>query len=81
MSPLGDQLGDYLRIRRALGYKLARTEKLLVQFIAFVEERGERMITIDNTLAWVTLPRRQRQLAGIAALGSARVRRLPARAR
>ena len=56
MSPLGDQLGDYLRIRRALGYKLARTEKLLVQFIAFVEERGERMITIDNTLAWVTLP-------------------------
>ena len=29
MSPLDDRLGDYLRIRRALGYKLARTEKLL----------------------------------------------------
>ena len=56
MSQLDDQLGDYLRIRRALGYKLARTEKLLAQFIAFLEERGERVITIENTLAWVTLP-------------------------
>jgi integrase/recombinase XerD len=56
VSPLDDQLGDYLRIRRALGYKLARTEKLLGQFIAFLEERGERVITIENTLAWVTLP-------------------------
>lgn len=56
MSQLNDQLGDYLRIRRALGYKLARTEKLLVQFIAFLEERDERVITIENTLAWVTLP-------------------------
>jgi integrase/recombinase XerD len=56
MSPLHDQLGDYLRIRRALGYKLARAEKLLAQFIAFLEGRGERVVTIENTLAWVTLP-------------------------
>ena len=56
VSPLEDQLGDYRRIRRALGYKLARAEKLLAQFIAFLEERHERMITIENTLAWVTLP-------------------------
>ena len=26
------------------------------QFIAFLEDRGERVITIENTLAWVTLP-------------------------
>jgi integrase len=56
VSPLQDQLGDYLRIRRALGYKLVRAEKLLAQFIAFLEARGERVITIENTLAWVTLP-------------------------
>ena len=56
MSRLEDQLRDYLRIRRALGYKLARAEKLLAQFIAFLEERSERVITIENTLAWVTLP-------------------------
>jgi integrase/recombinase XerD len=55
MSPLRDQLDDYLRIRRALGYKLARAEKLLAQFIAFLEGRGERVVTIESTLAWVTL--------------------------
>ena len=56
MSPLRDQLSDYLRIRRALGYKLARAEKLLGQFVAFLEERNESVITIENTLTWVTLP-------------------------
>ena len=56
MSPLRDQLSDYLRIRRALGYKLARAEKLLAQFVAFLEERNETVITIENTLTWVTLP-------------------------
>jgi len=56
MSPLHDQLTDYLRIRRALGYKLERAEKLLPQFIDYLERRGETLVTIENTLAWVTLP-------------------------
>ncbi len=56
MSSLDDQLGDYLRIRRALGYKLARAEKLLPQFLAFLDERGERVVTIENALEWVMLP-------------------------
>jgi integrase/recombinase XerD len=56
MSALHDQLGDYLRIRRALGYKLARAEKLLAQFIDYLDERGEPAVTIENTLGWVTLP-------------------------
>jgi integrase len=56
MSSLHDELRDYLRIRRALGYKLARAEKLLAQFIDHLDGRGERLITIENTLAWVTLP-------------------------
>ena len=33
MSPLHDSLADYLRIRRALGYKLERAEKLLAQYL------------------------------------------------
>ena len=56
MSPLHDQLTDYLQIRRALGYKLERAEKLLPQFIDYLERRGETLVTIENTLAWVTLP-------------------------
>jgi integrase len=56
MSSLHDQLRDYLRIRRTLGYKLARAEKLLAQSIDHLDGRGEQLITIENTLAWVTLP-------------------------
>jgi hypothetical protein len=32
MSRLETQLGDYLRIRRALGFRLERAEKLLAQY-------------------------------------------------
>lgn len=56
MSPLHDQLTDYLRIRRALGYKLARAEKLLAQFIDYLDGRDEQLVTIENAIAWVTLP-------------------------
>jgi integrase len=59
MSALHDQLADYLRIRRALGYKLQRPEKLLGQFIDFLEQRDEELVTVENTLAWVTLPAHQ----------------------
>jgi hypothetical protein len=81
VSQLDDQLTDYLRIRRALGYKLARTEKLVAQYLAFLEERDERVITIGNTLAWVTLPGGSDSWRSFRLLGGPRVRRLPARAR
>lgn len=41
MNFLRQALADYLAVRRALGYRLARAEKLLAQFLAFVEDRGE----------------------------------------
>ena len=37
MSALRQALADYLRLRRALGYKLERAEQLLAQFIAYLE--------------------------------------------
>ena len=40
MNALRPALADYLTMRRALGYQLARTEKLLEQFIDFLHERG-----------------------------------------
>ena len=43
-------------MRRALGYRLARAEKLLAQFIAWLDERGEQTITTASALAWATLP-------------------------
>jgi integrase/recombinase XerD len=56
MIPLTAALNDYLRMRRALGYKLWRTEKLLAQFITFVEASGSERLTVDLALAWATLP-------------------------
>jgi len=53
---LEDRLAGYLAMRRALGYKLARAEKLLAQFIGWMNERGETTITTGSALAWATLP-------------------------
>ena len=36
MIALRPALKDYLSMRRALGYKLQRTEKLLADFLGFV---------------------------------------------
>jgi integrase/recombinase XerD len=53
---LEERLAGYLAMRRTLGYKLARAEKLLDQFIAWLQERGEQTITTTSALAWATLP-------------------------
>jgi integrase len=56
MSPLRQPLADYLAVRRALGYKLARPEKLLGQFITYLEEAGAATVTTRHALAWAILP-------------------------
>lgn len=56
MSPLGRALADYLSMRRALGYKLERAEKLLVQYLDHLDRRDEQRVTVDNAVAWATLP-------------------------
>jgi integrase/recombinase XerD len=57
MSALEQHLHEYLAVRRALGYKLARAEKLLTQLLAWLDDRGESVITTELALAWATLPR------------------------
>ncbi len=49
-------LDNYLAIRRALGYKLARTGLLLADFVAHLDANGTDMITIDAAVAWATFP-------------------------
>ena len=58
MNALRKALADYFVVRRALGFKLYRAEKLLAQFLTFVEERGEEHLTTETALAWATLPQR-----------------------
>ena len=56
MSHLRNALADYLTMRRALGYKMDQVERLLRQFIAFAEDRGETHIRTVTAMAWATLP-------------------------
>lgn len=56
MSPLRQALVDYLAVRRALGFRLVRAEKLLGQLVGYLEARGEARLSIAAALAWATLP-------------------------
>ena len=56
MTPLRRALADYLAMRRALGYRLVRAEKLLAQFLAYLEDCGETRLRTETALAWATLP-------------------------
>src|SRR6266545_5019049 len=56
-GPLREQLADYLALRRALGYRMARPEKLLGQFLDHLERAGdESRITVAAALDWARLP-------------------------
>ncbi|MGJ7512716.1 tyrosine-type recombinase/integrase [Variovorax sp. GT1P44] len=57
MTALRQALVDYLSLRRALGYKLRRAEKLLHQFIDFLDASGARTITTEHALAWACQPK------------------------
>jgi integrase len=56
MILLRQALADYLQIRRTLGYKLERAEKLLSQYLQYLDVVGAEKVTIENAVAWATLP-------------------------
>src|SRR4051794_16013236 len=56
MTALEEHLAGYLAVRRALGYKLARAEKLLGLFLAWMRARDQDTITTDLALEWAMLP-------------------------
>jgi integrase len=56
MSPLQAALGEYLSMRRTLGYKLRLKGRLLQRFVEFSDRAGTQFITSDLALKWATLP-------------------------
>jgi integrase/recombinase XerD len=56
MSDLHAELDCYVAIRRALGFKLARAELLLADFVGYLDAIGTDTVTTENALAWATLP-------------------------
>jgi integrase/recombinase XerD len=49
-------LAEYLQTRRALGYTLERTEKLLNQFVEYLVESDAASISTTSALSWANLP-------------------------
>lgn len=56
MTALRSALADYLALRRALGSRLERAEKLLGQFAGYLEARDASVITIAHAVAWASIP-------------------------
>jgi len=55
-GPLRDALVSYLALRRALGYRLDRPEKLLHQFLTHLEAAHQDVVTVQSALEWAQLP-------------------------
>lgn len=56
MTPVSELVQEYLRLRRALGYRLEREGRLLPKFAAFLDARRSPYITTALALAWATQP-------------------------
>lgn len=54
MSTLRGGLGDYLRIRRQLGFELVRAGRELEDFVSFLEQAQAVRITTELALQWAT---------------------------
>lgn len=57
MTALRRALADYLRTRRALGFRSKRESELLPQFVACLDERGASFVTTAAAIAWAAAPR------------------------
>jgi integrase len=58
MNALSAHVEDYLRLRRALGFKLERAGQLLPQLVAYLEAAGAATITSELAIGWARLPQR-----------------------
>jgi len=57
MSALDAHVEDYLRLRRALGFKLERHGLVLPQLVAYLEAAGAATVTSELAIAWAGLPK------------------------
>jgi integrase len=52
VSALAEHLEDYLRLRRALGFKLEPYRQRLLSFIAYLEAANAPAVTVELALTW-----------------------------
>lgn len=54
-AALAGHVEHYLRLRRALGFKLARPGQVLPQFVAYLDTIGAQAVTVEAAVAWTRL--------------------------
>jgi integrase len=53
---LHERAEEYLRLRRALGFRLRNESRVLPQFASYLEQHGAAIITAEHAIAWAQLP-------------------------
>jgi len=56
MNTLREAVGEYLDLRRGLGFKLREAGKGLIDFVTFLEQRNVSYITQPLALTWAQQP-------------------------
>lgn len=56
MINLRQPVDDYLTLRRALGFKLRHYDRMLFDFVDYVEQVGAPTVSPQVALAWATQP-------------------------
>ena len=72
MNALDGYLADYLRLRRALGYKLEREGRVLPQFLDWLDTAGARTITVELAIELARLPEGVQAIQWAHRLGAVR---------
>ncbi|HEY7429799.1 MAG TPA: tyrosine-type recombinase/integrase [Streptosporangiaceae bacterium] len=72
MSELSGHLEDYLRLRRALGFKLEFPGLVLPSLVSYLEAAGAATVTAELAIAWAGLPRGVLPITWAHRLGAAR---------
>lgn len=47
---------DYLALRRAMGFKLEKPGKLVLQFADYLDRLGTRQVSVETALTWARMP-------------------------
>jgi integrase/recombinase XerD len=56
MTGISQAATDYLAVRRALGFKLRGHDRLLADFLDYLQRSGETTITVGAAVGWATAP-------------------------
>jgi integrase/recombinase XerD len=72
MNEFDRHVRDYLRMRRALGFKLRREGQLLIQLAAYLEQANAQHLSTEMALRWAQLPQNVAPISKAHRLGAAR---------